>query len=65
MRKTKPRGTDRFVIGGLHRNDFMWASKQREEACLVFCSFMLDVDGYHWKAIYDKTGQLEKPVEER
>jgi hypothetical protein len=49
----------------LHRDDFTWASKQCEEAGLVFCGFMLDVDGYHWKAIYVKADQLEKPVEER
>jgi hypothetical protein len=46
MKKTKSSGTDRIAIGGLHRNDFMWASKQREKAGLVFCGFMLDVDGF-------------------
>jgi len=30
----------------------------------VFCGFMLGVDGYPWKAIYIKAGQLEQPVEE-
>jgi hypothetical protein len=49
----------------LHRNDFIWASKQREEAGIIFCGFMLDVDGYHWKAIYAKADQTEKLVEER
>jgi hypothetical protein len=43
----------------------MWASKQCEKAGLVFCGFMLDADGYHWKAIHVKADQLEKPVEER
>jgi hypothetical protein len=65
MKKTKSSETDRIVIGGLHRNDFMWVSNQCEEADLVFCGFMLDVDGYHWKAIYVKADQLEKTVEER
>jgi hypothetical protein len=60
MRKTKPSGTGRFVIGGLHRGDFMWASKQREEACLVFYGFMLDVDGYHGRAIYGYADQIKR-----
>jgi hypothetical protein len=54
MRKTKPLETDRFVIGGLHRDDFGRASEQYEELGYVLVGFLLDVDGYHWKAVYAK-----------
>jgi hypothetical protein len=50
----------RFFVGGLHRDDFEWASKEYEELGYVLVAFELDVDGYHWKAVYVKAGLLEK-----
>jgi len=46
--------TDTQVIGGLHRDDFDWASRQYVEMGYVLVAFALDCDGYHWKAIYAK-----------
>jgi hypothetical protein len=59
MRKTKPLETDSFVIGGLHRDDFNVASEQYEELGYMLVGFLLDVDGYHWKAVYAKARRTE------
>jgi hypothetical protein len=45
---------DTIVIGGLHKDDYEWASKQYEALDYVFIGFVLDVEGYHWKAIYSR-----------
>lgn len=51
---------DWLVVGGLHKDDFGWAAYQYEELGYVLVAFLLDCEGYHWKAIYVKTEQLEK-----
>jgi hypothetical protein len=66
--KTAGRGTlmkrrvtvDKLVVGGLHKDDFEWASRQYEDAGYVLACFELDVDGYHWNAVYVKADLLEK-----
>lgn len=40
------------VIGGLHRDDFEWASREYETDGYVLVAFELDCDGYHWRAVY-------------
>jgi hypothetical protein len=60
MIKKKRPDAARFVIGGLHRDDFEWASTQYEDADYVLVCFELDVDGYHWRAVYVKVDLLEK-----
>ena len=52
--------TDKVVVGGLHKDDFEWACGQYENAGYVLVGFELDVDGYHWKAVYVKADMLEK-----
>jgi len=47
-----------LVVGGLHMDDFEWASRQYESAGYVLVAFMMDHDAYHWKAIYIKAEQL-------
>ena len=53
---------DTFTLGGLHMDDFAWASKEYEETGYVLIGFVLDVDGYHWKAVYVKAEQLEEKL---
>jgi len=57
---SKNRVAETFTVGGLHRDDFEWASEEYEEAGYVLVYFALDVDGYHWKAVYLKAETLEK-----
>jgi len=57
LRKTK---LDKLVVGGLHTDDFEWASRQYEDIGYVLVAFVLDCDGYHWKAVYVKADLLEK-----
>ena len=57
MKKTK---LDKLIVGGLHRDDLEWAATQYEEMGYVLVAFVLDRDGYHWKAVYVKADQLEK-----
>lgn len=52
MKKRKP--LNKLVVGGLHKDDFEWASRQNEEEGYVLMAFLLDHDGYHWKAVYTK-----------
>ena len=52
--------TDKIVVGGLHRDDFEWACGQYESAGYVLASFELDIDGYHWRAVYAQADTLEK-----
>ena len=52
------------VVGGLHKNDFEWADQQYEGLGYVLVAFVLDCDGYHWKAVYVKTEQLGEPWKE-
>jgi hypothetical protein len=59
LRKTK---LDKLVVGGLHTDDFEWASRQYEDIGYVLVAFVMDCDGYHWKAVYVKADQLEKRV---
>jgi len=60
LNKKKTLSTDRLVIGGLHRDDFEWAVQQYEEIGYVLAAFILDIDGYHWKAVYVRANNLEK-----
>ncbi|MGQ9507088.1 MAG: hypothetical protein ACUVTB_04415 [Candidatus Bathycorpusculaceae bacterium] len=60
MSREKRVNVDRLVVGGLHMGDFEWASRQYEELGYVLVAFVLDVDGYHWKAVYVKADCLEK-----
>jgi hypothetical protein len=60
----KARLADRIVVGGLHKQDFDWASREHEEAGYVFVGFVLDFDGYHWKAVYLRANRLEKALEQ-
>ena len=43
-------------------DDFAWASKEYEETGYVLVGFVLDVDGYHWKAVYVKAGWLDEKL---
>ena len=52
--------TDDIVVGGLHKDDFEWASVQYEAAGYVLVCFELDVDGHHWNAVYAMAELLEK-----
>ena len=52
--------TEKLMVGGLHMDDFEWASGQYESAGYVLVCFDLDVDGYHWKAVYVKADMVEK-----
>jgi hypothetical protein len=60
MNRQKRVYTDQIAVGGLHRDDFEWASKEYEEAGYVLIGFVLDVDGYHWKGVHVKADLLEK-----
>jgi hypothetical protein len=51
---------DRLVVGGLHKDDFEWAYEQHQDAGYVLICFGLDLDGYHWKAVYVKASAFEK-----
>jgi hypothetical protein len=55
--------TATFTVGGLHMDDFALASRQYEETGYVLIGFVMDVDGYHWKAVYVKAEELEKALE--
>jgi len=50
---------DKLFVGGLHRDDFEWAAQQYEEVGYILVAFILDYDGYHWKAIYVKRSEGE------
>lgn len=63
MTKERQVNTERLVVGGLHKDDFEWAAQQYEELGYVLVAFVLDRDGYHWKALYVKVDQLEKAME--
>ncbi|MCS7114260.1 MAG: hypothetical protein N0A00_02475 [Candidatus Bathyarchaeota archaeon] len=54
---------DILVLGGLHMDDFEWASRQYEAIGYVLIAFILDRDAYHWKAIYVKADQLADAVQ--
>ena len=53
---------DRFIVGGLHRDDFERAAQRYEEIGYVLVAFLLDRDGYHWQAVYVKVENLEKTM---
>ena len=59
MTKKKTLNIDRLIISGLHKEDFEWATRQCEEIGYVLAAFILDIDGYHWKAVYVKAGHFE------
>ncbi|MCK4434750.1 hypothetical protein KAU92_04610, partial [Candidatus Bathyarchaeota archaeon] len=59
MTKENRTNMDRLVVGGLHKDDFEWAAQQCEELGYVLVGFVLDCDGYHWKAVYVKLSNLE------
>ena len=59
MTKEKRLNMDRLVVGGLHKDDFERAAQQYEEAGYILVAFVLDRDGYHWKAIYVKACEGE------
>jgi hypothetical protein len=48
-----------LVVGGLHEDDLEWAAQQYEEIGYILIAFILDCDGYHWKAIYVKHSEGE------
>jgi hypothetical protein len=50
---------DKLVAGGLHSDDFEWASRRYDEIGYVLAAFILDCDGCHWEAIYVKHSQGE------
>ncbi len=54
------RETATFIVGGLHKGDFEWASREYEGSDYVLVAFELDCDGYHWRATYVKAGLLDK-----
>jgi hypothetical protein len=49
-----------LVVGGLHMDDFEWASGLYEDAGYVLVCFEMDFDGYHWRAVYVKANLIEK-----
>jgi len=55
----KKKHSDKLVVGGLHKDDFAWAATQYEETGYILVAFILDYDGYHWKAIYVKHNEGE------
>ena len=59
LKETKHR-IDIFVVGGLHADDFAQAATMYIAFDYLLIGFLLDADGYHWKAIYVKAEQLEK-----
>ena len=61
MSREQQMNVDKLVVGGLHRDDFGWAARQYEETGYVLAAFLLDRDGYHWKAVYAKVENLKKP----
>jgi len=58
----KEKRLETLVVGGLHKDDFEWASSQYEEMGYAFVAFVIDFDGYHWKAIYVKIGTRKGKV---
>ena len=50
---------DKFMVGGLHRDDFEWASREYETNGYVLVEFELDCDGYHWRATYSRIDPQE------
>lgn len=44
-------------------DDFEWATQHFEEIGYTLAAFMLDIDGYHWKALYIKTDQLTEAIQ--
>jgi len=59
LTKMKGLNTDRLIVGGLHKDDFEWAEQHYEKLGYGLVAFVLDCDGYHWKAVYVKADQLE------
>lgn|GEM_PF-6182453 len=59
MKETQHR-MDIFVVGGLHADDFTQAATMYVASGYLLVGFLLDADGYHWKAIYVKAEQLDK-----
>jgi len=59
LTKKERLNADRLVVGGLHKDDFERAAQQYEEIGYVLVAFILDSDGYHWKAIYVKNSEGE------
>jgi hypothetical protein len=57
----KDGAAETFVVGGLHKDDFEWASREYEDSGYVFAAFELDCDGYHWKATYARIDPHEAP----
>lgn len=62
MTEEKRVNMDRLIVGGLHIDDFQWASHQYEELGYVLVAFVLDRDRYHWKAVYAKANHPDVPV---
>jgi len=54
---------DFLVVGGLHMDDFEWARRQYEAIGYLLAAFMMDCDGYHWKAVYVKADQLTEALQ--
>ena len=59
----KEKRVERLIVGGLHIDDFQWALREYEEAGYALVGYVLDVDGYHWKAVYVKAELLEEALE--
>jgi len=49
-----------LVVGGLHKDNLEWASRQYEDAGHGLVRFESDADRYHWKAVYRKVNMLER-----
>ncbi len=59
MKRQERVEVDRFVIGGLHTDDFEPVRRQYEEDGYVLVAFVLECDGYHWRAVYVKADMLD------
>lgn len=59
LTEEKPGKVGQLIVGGLHRDDFEWAVQQYEEIGYVLVAFLVDYDGYHWKAVYVKAHNLD------
>ncbi len=51
-----------IIVGGLHADDFEWAYRKHETLGYMLTGFVLDIDGYHWRAVYVKAEKLEKAL---
>ncbi len=62
MKRQERADLNRFVIGGLHTDDFDSIRRQYEAEGYVLVAFLLDCDGYHWRAVYAKADKPRKTL---